>query len=55
MRDESDDFGDVLIDVTELSLRDLDTIGESSLGAALRYVLDGEAETRPVAAFSSRI
>lgn len=55
MRDESTDLGDVLIDVTDLSLRDLDSIGETSLLRALRHVLDSEADTGPVAGFSSRI
>jgi FXSXX-COOH protein len=54
MRDESGVFGDVLIDVYELTLRDLDEIGEASLGHALRNVLEGE-DLGPVAGFSSRI
>jgi FXSXX-COOH protein len=54
MLDESGDFGEVLIDVSGLSLRDLDGISESSLAQALRHVLDDE-ETGPVAGFSSRI
>jgi FXSXX-COOH protein len=54
MKDKSDDFGDSLIDVSQLSLRDLDEIGESSLAHALRQVLSDEP-TGPVAGFQSKI
>jgi FXSXX-COOH protein len=54
MGDGTGDYGDVLIDVRGLSLRDLDTIGESSLAKALRLVLDGE-DGAPVAGFQSAI
>lgn len=56
MYDESPDPGDMLIDVSELSLCDLDKIEESSLARTLRLILDGRNdESEPVASFSSRI
>jgi FXSXX-COOH protein len=54
MPDTPNDFGDVLIDVTGLSLRDVDAMDESSLAEALRRVLD-EEQTGPVAGFQSKI
>jgi FXSXX-COOH protein len=54
MRDEPCDVGHVLIDVTELSLRDLEAIDESALAEALRHVLD-EEQPAPVAGFQSQI
>lgn len=48
------DFSNGLIDVTELSLAELDKIGDSSLDIALRRILDDD-DTGPVAGFSSRI
>jgi FXSXX-COOH protein len=54
MRDEPSDVGDVLIDVTELSLGDLEAIDESTLAQALRHVLD-EQQPAPVAGFQSQI
>lgn len=54
MPDAPDGSGTALIDVTGLSLHDLETISESSLAAALRHVLDEEQAT-PVAGFQSRI
>jgi FXSXX-COOH protein len=54
MPDAPDGSGTALIDVTGLTLRDLETISESSLAAALRHVLD-EEQAAPVAGFQSRI
>lgn len=54
MHDEAADFGQVLIDVTDMSLRDLDEISESRLAEALRRVL-ADDETGPVAGFTSRV
>lgn len=54
MKDMSGDFGDTLIDVTGLTLRDLDAISETSLAEALRQVLDDEP-AGPVAGFQSQI
>ena len=48
MRDEPSDVGDVLIDVTELSLGDLEAIDESTLAQALRHVLDEQQRLVPV-------
>jgi FXSXX-COOH protein len=52
MQDKPDDFGAGLIDVTGLSLHDLDAISESSLADALRQVL-GDDQSEPVAGFQS--
>jgi FXSXX-COOH protein len=52
MQDEPTDFGDFLIDVTQLSLDDLATIDETVLSEALRRVL-GEDHDEPVAGFQS--
>lgn len=54
MQDESTGFGDVLIDVSGLSLRDLNEVDETVISHALRRVL-GEEDEGPVAGFSSRI
>jgi len=54
MPDTRDDFGDVLVDVTGLSLRDVDAMDESSLAEALRRVL-AEAQPAAVASFTSKI
>jgi FXSXX-COOH protein len=48
------DFSGDLIDVTGLSLRDLDRVPESSLALALRQVLSS-SDTGPSAGFSSRV
>jgi FXSXX-COOH protein len=47
------DFSSDLIDVTGLSLRDLDRLPESSLALALREVLTSN-DAGPSAGFSSR-
>jgi FXSXX-COOH protein len=52
MLEDSDDFSDVLIDVSEL--RDLDGIEDSCLARALKHVL-AEDDAEQVSAFSSRI
>jgi hypothetical protein len=52
MGDAAPDFGDALIDVTALSLRDLSRIDGSLLGAASRQVTSDASQ---VAAFSSAI
>ena len=54
MHDETVDFSQVLIDVTGMSLRDLDAISESRLAETLRRVL-ADDETGPVAGFTSRV
>jgi FXSXX-COOH protein len=54
MPDTPDHFGDVLIDVTGLSLRDVDAMDESSLAEALRRVLD-DVQPAAVASFTSKI
>jgi len=54
MHDETVDFGQVLIDVTGMSLRDLDAISESRLAETLQRVL-ADDETGPVAGFTSRV
>jgi FXSXX-COOH protein len=54
MSENDNDLEGDLLDVTDLSLRDLDAIGESRLARALRQVLDGEDIT-PVAGFSAQI
>jgi FXSXX-COOH protein len=54
MPDTRDDLGDALIDVTGLSLRDVDALDETSLAEALRRVL-AEAQPAAVASFSSKI
>lgn len=54
MGDEAAGLTGDLLDVTELSLRDLAELGESRLADALREVLDG-ADIGPSAGFSSRI
>ncbi len=48
------DFTGDLVDVTGLSLRDLDEVPETSLALALRQVLSGSAAGSP-AGFSSRL
>ncbi len=52
MREDSGDFGDVLVDVSELSLRDLGQIDGSSLALAVTQVLSSGSQ---VAAFSSAL
>ncbi len=54
MADTPGDFGDVLIDVTGLSLRDLSAISESSLAQSLQLVLEDD-RSGPVAGFQSQI
>jgi FXSXX-COOH protein len=54
MHDDREDFGDDLIDVTGVTLRDLETISNVSLAEALRLIVDDD-ETGPVAGFTSRI
>jgi FXSXX-COOH protein len=54
MHNETDDFSDDLIDVTGLSLRELDRLPESSLALALRQVLASDG-TGPSAGFSARV
>lgn len=54
MQEASDEFPDTLIDVTGLSLSQLDAIDESSLARVLRHMLDG-TETGPVAGFQASI
>ncbi len=54
MHGEASDVNGDLIDVTGLSLRDLDRIPESSLALALRQVLSS-SDAGPSAGFSSRI
>jgi FXSXX-COOH protein len=51
MREDVTDLGGELIDVSGLSLRDLDDLGETRLGAALRRLLDDPQE--PLAGFSA--
>jgi FXSXX-COOH protein len=52
--DEVGDIGDRLIDVSELSLGDLEEIDGSTLAQALRRVL-GDEQAEPVAGFQSNI
>jgi FXSXX-COOH protein len=54
MHNEADDFSGDLIDVTGLSLRDLDRLPESSLAVALRQVLTSDG-VGPSAGFSARV
>jgi FXSXX-COOH protein len=55
MHDETADLKGDLIDVSELTLRDLDKIIGSALAQALRPIIDRSAEaTEPVAGFSQR-
>jgi FXSXX-COOH protein len=49
----AEEFGHPLIDVSGMSLRDLDEIGETSLAQTLRHVLDDD-EIGPVAGFTSK-
>jgi FXSXX-COOH protein len=51
---EASDISGDLIDVTGLSLRDLDAVPDSSLALALRQALSG-SDAAPSAGFSSRI
>jgi FXSXX-COOH protein len=54
MRDESEEeSGSVLIDISGMSLRDLDEIDGTSLAQALRRVLDDD-DIAPVAGFTSK-
>ncbi|MGJ6965726.1 FxSxx-COOH cyclophane-containing RiPP peptide [Streptosporangium sp. G11] len=48
------DFSKGLIDLTEMNLADLDAIGDSVLGLALREIVEDE-DTGPVAGFDSFI
>jgi FXSXX-COOH protein len=48
------DFSKGLIDLTEMNLADLDGIGDSVLGLALRKIVENE-DTGPVAGFDSFI
>ncbi len=50
MPDELNDAEDGLIDLSGLSLRDLDKFGESSLAFELRRVLDPDADVADVIA-----
>jgi FXSXX-COOH protein len=55
MGDQSNEyFGHILIDVSGLSLRDLDGIGDSSISHALREVL-ADDEIGPSAGFTSSV
>jgi FXSXX-COOH protein len=54
MHNETDDFSGGLIDVTGLSLRDLDGLPESTLAVALRNVLASDG-AGPSAGFSARL
>jgi FXSXX-COOH protein len=54
MRVDTDEFTSDLIDVTGLSLKDLETLPESSLTVALREVLAANG-TGTSAGFSSRL
>ena len=55
MRGEiTEESGHALIDVSGMSLRDLDEIGESSLADALRHVLEDD-EIGPAAGFTARV
>ena len=54
MPDDAGDFSGALIDVSGISLADLNQIGESRITVALRRVLEDE-DTGPVAGFTSRI
>jgi FXSXX-COOH protein len=54
MHNETDDFSSGLIDVTGLSLRDLERLPESSLAVALRDVLTSDG-AGPSAGFSARL
>jgi FXSXX-COOH protein len=54
VREDAGDIGDGLIDVTELSLGDLNEIDQSTLAQALRHVL-GDDQAEPVAGFQSHI
>lgn len=57
MGDNAMEHGTDLLDVSCLSLRDLDELGdheESVLGHALRRILDDQ-DSAPVAGFTSRI
>jgi FXSXX-COOH protein len=54
MHNEADDFSGDLIDVTGLSLRELDRLPESSLAMALRQVLTSDG-AGPSAGFSARV
>lgn len=51
---ETEEFGSDLIDVTGLSLKDLEGLSESSLATALREVLTGN-DAGTSAGFSSRL
>jgi FXSXX-COOH protein len=52
--ESNDDFGHTLIEVSGMSLRDLDKMDDSSLAQALRQVL-ADDEIGPVAGFTSRV
>lgn len=54
MHDESSTESDCLIDVTGLSLGDLEAIDESTIAQALRRMLD-DVQAEPVAGFQSKI
>jgi FXSXX-COOH protein len=54
MHNEADDFSGDLIDVTGLSLRELDGLPESNLALALRQVLASDG-AGPSAGFSARV
>lgn len=51
---EMTDFSGELVDVSGVSLRELDHVDPSRLAQALRQVLE-EADSGPVAGFGSRI
>jgi FXSXX-COOH protein len=55
MKDASEDFGGNIIDVTGLSLRDVENLPDSSLVLALREVMTTEGVGPFVAGFSARV
>lgn len=54
MADETAGFGTDLIDVTGLSLHDLNDLGDSTLAHSLRRLLDDD-DAAPVAGFTAMI
>jgi FXSXX-COOH protein len=56
MSEDPIDLGDDLIDLSGVTLRDLDQLGESILVKALRPLMEGaDSDSEPVAGFQSRI
>lgn len=54
MSEVTEELADALIDVTGLSLSQLDSIDGTSLAHVLRHILDGD-QAAPVAAFQSSL